>query len=119
VRTISRKGSGTADGLLGLRDVIVPFFQEHELRTSKKDNFEKFVEVLDLMQQRKHLTVSGLVEIAQIAETMNQQKPSKVLRILRDHTPTISASISEMKIWSGPYGDVGRSAETTDPLFQT
>src|SRR3974390_721 len=73
-----------------LRDVVVPFFQEHELRTSKRDNFEKFAEVIRLMGERKHLTIGGLVEIAQIVETMNRRKPSEVLRILRDHTPTNS-----------------------------
>ena len=73
-----------------LRDVIVPFFQEHQLRTSKRENFDKFVTVLRLMEERKHLTVSGLIEIAETAETMNHRKPSEFLRILRDHTPTNS-----------------------------
>ena len=76
-----------------LRDVIVPFFQEHQLRTSKQDNFEKFTTVLRLMEERKHLTVSGLIEIAEITETMNHRKPSEVLRILRDQTPTTSQVI--------------------------
>jgi hypothetical protein len=70
--------------------VIVPFFEEHQLRASKRENFDKFVKVLCLMEERKHLTVSGLIEIAEIAETMNHRKPSEFLRILRDHTPTIS-----------------------------
>jgi hypothetical protein len=73
-----------------LRDVIVPFFQANPLRTSKRDNFEKFVQVIGLMDQGLHLTVPGLIQIAEIAETMNHRKPSKVLRILRDHTPTNS-----------------------------
>ncbi len=73
-----------------LRDVIVPFFQEHQLRTSKSANFDKFTTVLRLMEERKHLTVSGLIEIAEIVETMNHRKPSEVLRILRDQTPTTS-----------------------------
>lgn len=73
-----------------LRDVIVPFFLENSLRTSKKDNFEKFAEIIRLMDQRLHLTMPGIAAIAQIAETMNHRKPSKFLRILRDHTPTIS-----------------------------
>jgi hypothetical protein len=76
-----------------LRDVIVPFFQEHQLRTSKSENFEKFTTVLRLMEERKHLTVSGLIQIAEITETMNHRKPSKVLRILRDQTPTTSQAI--------------------------
>jgi hypothetical protein len=76
-----------------LRDVIVPFFQEHPLQTSKKVNFAKFAKVLRLIEERKHLTISGLIEIAEIAETMNHRKPSEVLRILRDQTPTTSQVI--------------------------
>ena len=73
-----------------LRDVVVPFFQANPLRTSKRDNFDKFAQIIELMAQRRHLTVPGLVEIAEIAATMNFCKPSKAERILRDHTPTIS-----------------------------
>jgi hypothetical protein len=73
-----------------LRDIIVPFFQRNPLRTSKRENFQKFAQVIGLMEQGRHLTMSGLLEIAEIAETMNHRKPSKVLRILRDHTPTNS-----------------------------
>ncbi len=70
-----------------LRTKIVPFFRENPLRTSKRENFEKFATVIELMQLRRHLTVPGIIEIAEIAQTMNHRKPSKVLRILRDHTP--------------------------------
>jgi hypothetical protein len=99
-----------------LRDVIVPYFQRNPLRTSKRENFEKFAQVVGLMEQGRHLTVSGLIEIAQIAETMNHRKPSKVLRILRDHTPTNSEPLGqELKRWSGPCGDAGRPAEMTGP----
>jgi len=101
-----------------LRDVIVPFFQEHPLRTTKRDNFEKFVRVIELMGLGRHLTRLGLTEIAEIAETMNNRKPSEVLRILRDHTPTISPFRDEMKIWSGPCGDTGRPAETPGPPIE-
>jgi hypothetical protein len=72
-----------------LRDVIVPFFEQDPLRTAKRDNFAKFAEIIALMDLRRHLTVPGLVEIAEIAQTMNFRKPAGVLRILRDHTPTL------------------------------
>jgi hypothetical protein len=88
-----------------LDEIIVPFFHRHRLRTAKRENFEKFAEVLELMKQRRHLTIDGLLEIASIVETMNHRKPSSVRRILRDHTPATSV---EVKIWSVPYGDVGR-----------
>jgi hypothetical protein len=74
-----------------LRDVIVPFFQANRLRTSKQHDFEKFVRIVDLMLLGRHRTFAGIEEIASVAETMNRRKPSTALRILRDHTPTISS----------------------------
>ena len=72
-----------------LRGTIVPFFEQNPLRTVKRFNFTKFAEVIRLMEQGRHLSPSGLMEIAAITETMNHRKPSEVLRILRDHTPTL------------------------------
>jgi hypothetical protein len=60
------------------------------LRTSKRDNFDQFAEIIGMIERRRHLVVSGVIEIAQIVETMNHRKPSEALRILRDHTPTNS-----------------------------
>jgi LAGLIDADG endonuclease len=72
-----------------LSDVIVPFFEANPLRTSKRDNFEKFARILELMRLRRHLSMPGIIEIAEIAQTMNHRKPSEILRILRDHTPAL------------------------------
>lgn len=73
-----------------LRDTIVPFFLDNPLHTAKKENFRKFVHIIELMKLQKHLTIEGIVEIAEIAETMNHRKPSELLRILRGHTPALS-----------------------------
>ena len=69
---------------------IIPFFRQHQLRTTKRSNFEKFTTIVEMMEEGRHLTLDGLVAIASITETMNHRKPSKFLRILRDHTPAIS-----------------------------
>ena len=78
-----------------IRHVIVPFFQANPLRTSKRHNFDKFVTVIDLMAHGRHLTHAGLVEIAEIVQTMNHRKPSAALRILRDHTPALFPPMEE------------------------
>jgi hypothetical protein len=65
--------------LSDLEKKIVPFFQQNSLLTAKKDDFRKFSEIIDLMKQRKHLTVDGSKEIAQIITTMNRRKPSRYL----------------------------------------
>jgi hypothetical protein len=65
--------------LVDLRERIVPFFEQNPLRTAKLREFEKFSTVVRLMGERRHLTVEGLSYIAGIVETMNFQKPSRVL----------------------------------------
>jgi len=62
-----------------LRDAIVPFFDANPLRTAKHEDFEKFKKILKLMDQRRHLSIPGLTEIAQITESMNHRKPSRFL----------------------------------------
>ena len=67
---------------------IIPFFDQYPLRTSKQDNFLKFAECMWLMETGAHLTRSGLIEIVEIAATMNHKKPrTEIIRILRDYTP--------------------------------
>ena len=73
------------DDLLG---TVIPFFREHTLRTSKKDDFERFAECVELVAAGHHLNADGLIRIARITEQMNHRKPRHdLIRILRDHTP--------------------------------
>lgn len=60
-----------------LKEIIIPFFKQNSLRTSKKKDFCLFVHVLNLMQQRKHLTRKGLKEIMELASKMNTKKERK------------------------------------------
>jgi hypothetical protein len=73
-----------------LLETIIPFFEEHPMRSSKQQDFEKFVRCVRLISAGRHLTIDGLIEIARITETMNRRKPRHdLIRILRDHTPDI------------------------------
>ena len=78
-----------------LRDKIIPFFRENQLRTAKRTDFEKFARVLELMDERRHLNSEGLVEIANIAQTMNRKKPS---RFLESSETTRQAPATQVKI---------------------
>jgi hypothetical protein len=62
-----------------LESRIVPFFEEHPLRTAKSGEFKKFAEVIRMMRRREHLSRDGLARIAAIAETMNHRKRSRFL----------------------------------------
>jgi hypothetical protein len=73
-----------------LLETIIPFFQQYPLRSSKQDDFEKFARCVDLIAGGLHLTPEGLIEIAEISQTMNRRKPRhELIRILRGHTPDI------------------------------
>ncbi len=62
-----------------LATCIIPFFEEHPLRTAKADEFMRFAEVIAMMRRGTHLTMDGLARIAAIAETMNHRKRSRFL----------------------------------------
>lgn len=71
-----------------LNHVIVPFFRRHPLHSSKQSDFEKFADCLGIIASNRHLTTAGLIEIAEITQTMNHRKPRhELIRILRGHTP--------------------------------
>ncbi len=73
-----------------LLETVIPFFEQHPLRSSKREDFEKFAHCVDLVAGGSHRTPAGLIEIAEIAQTMNRRKPRhELIRILRGHTPDI------------------------------
>jgi LAGLIDADG endonuclease len=76
-----------------LTETIIPFFRQYPLRSSKHNDFEKFARCMAVVEAGRHLTRQGLIEIAEITETMNHQKPrQELIRILRGHTPDIRDS---------------------------
>jgi hypothetical protein len=70
--------------------VIIPFFESHPMHSAKQEDFEKFACCVRMIDAGLHRTRPGLVELAEIAETMNRRKPrSEMIRILRGHTPEV------------------------------
>ena len=70
-----------------LLKVIIPFFQKYPLQSSKRNDFEKFVQIVNLVDRKRHLERDGLIEILRIAETMNTKKSRQsLIRILTHHT---------------------------------
>ena len=71
-----------------LLEVVIPFFRQNPMHSSKQKDFEKFARCVELIDSGHHLTPSGLIEIVEIAQTMNRQKPrNELISILRDHMP--------------------------------
>ena len=59
---------------------IIGFFRKYPLKTSKKKDFEIFSEVIELMNNKEHLTRKGLDEIAKLISKMNRQPKIKYLK---------------------------------------
>ena len=57
-----------------LSKIIIPFFMSNLLKTKKRVDFEKFRDVVLMMQNGQHLTAEGLEKIKTIADTMNRKK---------------------------------------------
>src|ERR1041385_3947731 len=55
-----------------LRQIIIPFFMRHPLKTGKRQDFEKFRHALLLFERKVHLTEAGLEEIRLLASQMNR-----------------------------------------------
>jgi len=60
----------------GLKEKIIPFFQEHPLKSiTKKSDFRKFVKAIRLIEKNEHLKLSGMKKIIRITERMVHRKP--------------------------------------------
>ena len=55
-----------------LMERIIPFFEEHPLRTKKQQDFEMFKKVVCMMNRKIHLTQTGFDQIKEIVSKMNQ-----------------------------------------------
>ena len=51
---------------------IIPFFEQHELKTKKRVDFQKFRKIVLMMADNRHLTSEGIEEIRRIKEQMNR-----------------------------------------------
>lgn len=59
-------------GIKHLLEHIVPFFVKHPLKTRKNVDFQKFRDVLLLIDAGAHLTADGIESIRSIARQMNR-----------------------------------------------
>ena len=55
-----------------LNEVIMPFFERHQLHSKKWVDFLKFKKVLMLMNHGEHLTSEGIEKIRLVAASMNR-----------------------------------------------
>ncbi len=58
---------------------IVNFFKKYNLKTSKQKDFEIFAKVIEMMEDKKHLSKEGINEIAKMISLMNRKPKIKYL----------------------------------------
>lgn len=58
--------------LPSIKDKVIPFFEGKLI--IKDDAFKKFKRVIELVLQKRHLTSEGIIQILDIAYSMNTQK---------------------------------------------
>ena len=54
-----------------LNQQIIPFFDQHPLKSKKRVDFAKFRKILQLMTKKEHLESEGIEKIRVIAKMMN------------------------------------------------
>ena len=57
-----------------LTEVIIPFFEQHPLKSKKAIEFLKFRQVVLMMRKGEHLTQEGFAKITEIASSMNRMR---------------------------------------------
>ena len=74
VRTRNGKPTGiySVQSLKGLTEVIIPHFKEYPLLTQKQADFILFSSLVNLMNNKEHLTEKGINKIISIRASMNK-----------------------------------------------
>lgn len=60
-----------------INEIIVPFFLKYQIRGEKNNNFLKWIKIMELIKNKKHLTIDGLEKIKEIKNTMNSNNLKK------------------------------------------
>lgn len=64
-----------------LNEKILPFFERYELFSDKQKEFKKFSFVVQKMKKKEHLSKKGLINILQIAFSMNRNGSYRKMKL--------------------------------------
>jgi hypothetical protein len=76
---------------------IADFFEQHPLRTKKRVDHHKFSDVLQMMEEGRHLTSDGLGEVIRIASAMNTSSRPRLAVLLDEDRVHSSVKALEEK----------------------
>lgn len=83
-----------------LRDTVIPFFKVHPLQTAKRNDFEHFARIVEMLDKKEHLTDNGMRKIARRIQKMNRKVPSRFLESSETKRHAPSRKARGMKIES-------------------
>ena len=63
--------------LQDLKNKIIPHFKKYPLQTTKRIDFEIFSQVIQIMEEGKHLTKDGLKEIIELLQKLPPERRKK------------------------------------------
>lgn len=95
--------------LKGLK-VIVNHFYKYPLLTKKLEDFKLFSQIVTLVNQKEHLTISGLHKIISLKASMNLGLPESLKTAFPDITPAVRPIRSDEELLNSnidPYWMVG------------
>ena len=119
---VRTKGSNSAvevyvvHSTIQLLERVIPFFEQYELRV-KRDDFEKFADIVVSVRSRAHHDMEEFNRIVRLAYSMNargKQRKRPVGAILLGSSETVREvplNGSAVKIQSGPHGDMRSQTE--------
>ena len=59
-----------------IKEKIIPFFKKYPLQAKKKNQFEIFCTVAEMMELKKHITEEGVEEIRSLRDVLKKRKDS-------------------------------------------
>ena len=104
-RTRDGKHTGiySVQSLKGLTESIIPHFKEYPLLTQKKADFILFSSIVDLMNNKKHLTEKGINDIMSIKASINKGLTGTLKSIFPNivpvERPVIKNQIIKSPLW--------------------
>lgn len=97
---ISKRGTASYSvrNIKDLTNVIIPFFDKYNLITQKQADFELFKQIINLINNKKHLTEEGFNEIISIRASLNNGLSPKLLEYFPNITPVNRPEVKAPKI---------------------
>jgi hypothetical protein len=80
-----------------LIEIIIPHFNQYPLLTNKRMDFELFKLAVNLMKQRKHLTLEGLQKIVNIKASMNKGLSDVLIKAFPEVKPVLRPLVVNQK----------------------